>query len=446
MRDCLKPKPNITGKGFMTTITQASAKAPMTATRPEVELLLCFARTRIDAKTSERIRTLLQEDIDWAYLIQTAAQHGVMPLLYQSLNTTCPEVVPKAILNQLRNHFHCNVAHNLLLTSELLKLLNFFKDHNIPVIPFKGPVLAASAYGNLALRQFCDLDILVHERDFLKARDLLISQGGYQRRYLLFDTHDNPLVKSSNEYSLTRNDGRVCVDLHQSITARHFFSFPLDFDRLWQRLEPVSLTNTTVLNLQSEDLFLILCVHGSKHLWERLGWICDIAELTRSHQEIDWSGLIEQAKKLGCERMLWLGLSLASSLLGATLPQTVYQKIQADEECQSLTTQVRQRLFLKTDSLTQGFSWSQLGFHFRMMERLEDKIHFCIGSLWRWVFVPIRRPILYIIQPTFRDQEFLPLPRSFYFLYYFIRPIRLAFKLGLIAVQRLEKLKKTQAV
>jgi hypothetical protein len=162
MRDCLKLKPNITGKGIMTTLTQASAKTPTLCDHSVSvkELLLYCAQTPIDSEIAERIRTLLQQDIDWAYLIQTAAQHGVMPLLYQSLNTTCPEAVPKANLAQLRNYFHTNAQRNLFLTKELLKLLTLFETHSIPAIPFKGPVLAVSAYGNLSLRQISDLDIL----------------------------------------------------------------------------------------------------------------------------------------------------------------------------------------------------------------------------------------------------------------------------------------------
>ncbi len=78
---------------------------------PETALILCCARTRIDAKTAERMRNLLHKDIDWAYLIKTARQHGVIPLVYQSLNTICPEAVPSAYLTQLREHFLFNAQH-----------------------------------------------------------------------------------------------------------------------------------------------------------------------------------------------------------------------------------------------------------------------------------------------------------------------------------------------
>ncbi|MBE9038107.1 nucleotidyltransferase family protein [aff. Roholtiella sp. LEGE 12411] len=107
----------------------------------EIELLLCCSRSHIVPETVERIKTLLQQDIDWTYLIQTAASQGVIPLLYQSLKATCSEAVPEIILTQLRSYYHTNAVHNLLLTQELLKLLELLKEHDIYAIPFKGPYL-----------------------------------------------------------------------------------------------------------------------------------------------------------------------------------------------------------------------------------------------------------------------------------------------------------------
>jgi hypothetical protein len=414
------------------TTTSISAKV----SRPEIELLLCCSRTYVDHQTAERIQTLIQQDIDWTYLIEMAGRNGVIPLLYKSLKTTCQQALPKTILAQLRSYYHANAVHNLLLTQELLRLLEFLQEHDIYAIPFKGPVLAASGYGNLALRQFGDLDILVSEKDFLKAIDLLVKQGEYKYtfpRWFLSDAKEIARLEYINEHSLIRNDSLVSVDIHQNIAARHFFCYPIDFNNLWQRLESVPLIDIKVPNLGLEDLLLILCVHGSKHLWERLAWICDLAELIRIHQQTDWEQIMAQAKKLGTERMLLLGLYLAHTLLRTTLPELIHQKIQADLECQQLAFEVCQDFFNQTISQTEGFSWKIFSFHIRMMERQQDKMHYCSGTFWRWVILPV----IDKITPTFKDQQFLSIPKSFDFLYYLIRPIRLTRNLVVIIWQRL---------
>ena len=381
----------------MTSISVAqphlSIKESAQTTRPEIELLLCCARTHPSPEISQQIQTLVQQTLDWPYLIQTAARHSILPLLYQNLKTLCPETVPKSVLSELRNFFHTNAAHNLFLTQELLKILNLLQDNDIPAIPFKGPVLAASVYGNLALRQFGDLDIWVDSKDFLTAIDLLTVQGYQTSKTSLIQTGLTRLALyklyieyNAYEYSLNSVDNQVQIDLHKSITSKSFFLFQLDFEYLWKRLEPISLFGTEVPNLHPEDLLLILCVHASKHGWERLGWICDVAQFVLVYQQMDWKLLIEQAKTLGCERMLLIGLLLAQQLLGIYLPEPIHQSIEANPTSKLLAMQVRQGLFNESFifDASPKFSYS-----FRMMERPQDKFRYSVGFIINKSFIPI---------------------------------------------------------
>jgi hypothetical protein len=148
-------------------------------------------------------------------------------------------------------------------------------------VPYKGPVLATSVYGNLALRQFVDLDLMIHRHDVLEAKEVLASLG-YRPQYQLTRAQEAALLASQCEYAFTHEDGESTVELRWEITEH--FSFPLDTERLWERLEQVPLGGDNVPTLSPEDTLLILCAHGAKHLWERLGWICDVAELVHNHK------------------------------------------------------------------------------------------------------------------------------------------------------------------
>jgi hypothetical protein len=48
-----------------------------------------------------------------------------------------------------------------VLTAELCRLISLFAAADIAAIPYKGPVLGLFAYGNIALRRFVDLDVIV---------------------------------------------------------------------------------------------------------------------------------------------------------------------------------------------------------------------------------------------------------------------------------------------
>jgi hypothetical protein len=192
----------------------------------------------------------------------------MVPLLYRNLHATYPEAVPGDVLVQLRDYFQANAQRNLFRTQELLKLLSLLEGQGVTAVPLKGPILTASVYGNLAFRQFCDLDILVRERDVLKARDLIASQG--YRPAMQSDRAQEPLdLQSQRELVLKRDDGQVQVDLQWRIPADWLVlrSFPLGRGRLWERLEPFSIAGTTLSTFSPQDLLLILCVHGASHGW-----------------------------------------------------------------------------------------------------------------------------------------------------------------------------------
>ncbi|MCS6860091.1 MAG: nucleotidyltransferase family protein [Abditibacteriales bacterium] len=391
------------------------AKTPTVGARSETELLLCCARTCIDAETAERVRTLLQTDIDWSHLTGTALQHGVMPLLYWSLNATCPEAVPPAVLRQLRDRFYTNVENNLSLTGELVNFLNLLEAHGIPAIPFKGPVLAASVYGNLALRQCGDLDILVHERDVQRAKELLMSQG--------YRHNAHPWEGYFLQSELVRQDGRVSVDLHWGIAPKDYTCQP-NPEYVWERLVPVSLLGTTVLTLSPEDSLLLLCAHGTKEYWQRLNRICDVAELVRHRPQLNWGEVLQQARRLRSERMLYLSLHLANDLLGATLPADVLSRVQADPIVLSLAAQVHTWLLREMDGSPDASDLS--------MFPLSEKALFRLRVRERW-----RDRVPYFLR---RLRCLLPLPTSLSFLYYLLRPLRLMRAYGGSPFKRLLRL------
>jgi hypothetical protein len=368
----------------MTTSPMLSAQSTVATIRPEVELLLCCARTRMDAARRECIKTLLQEALDWPQLLQMAQMHGVTPLLYRSLRASCPEAVPKTIMDHLQRHFHVTALHNRFLSKELLKLLTLFATHGLLALPYKGPVLAATAYGDTALRQFGDLDLLIDKKDFQKAKELLIAQG-YQSE--VASSEEANYVRAQYHLGFVRADDRVTIELHWEVAWR-YWAYPVEFDRLWARAVSVSFEGGTIASLLPEDSLLVLCVHGGKHQWERLMWICDIAESVLAHQ-IDWRQLLQQAQTGGSKRTLLLGLFLAQDLLGTELPEEVRQNIQADPKIKVLARQVTDQLFTGTHNVHEEEdenrpTFYRTAFYLNVRERLWDKAQF-------FLYYPFRR-------------------------------------------------------
>lgn len=386
--------------------------------RPEAELLLSCARSRMEPDRALRVRQVLKERIDWSYLIQEALYHGVIPLLFWNLTRVTSNGVPKETLGQIKNTFNVIARWNLCLTGELLKLLNLFRDVGIRALPFKGPVLAAAAYGNLSLRHFSDLDILVPKEDMLKAKEVLILRG-YQPKLKLSASQETAYLRSHHDYKFIRSRDGVVVEIQWGVTER-LFAFPFAFDNIWERRETVPVAGVSVANLSPEDLLLILCVHGAKHRWGQLKWICDIAELVDAYRErIDWNRLTVVARTLRGERMLLLGLFLAEHLLGAVLPPQALNRMKKEHQVELLAHQVNERLF---DGFSKPLRLCDEApfFYCKIRERLSDK----------WVLFCRYFPeyLLRIIIPNKRDRAFLQLPSFLSIGYYIIRPVRLVWE------------------
>jgi len=380
-------------------------------TRPEIEFLLDASRVRLEDDDARQLGARLGHDLDWTYVLHMARRNGVTALLYRHLNAAGPGGVPQEVLDQLRQSFHENSLRNLLMTGELFKVLDLFGAHGIAAIPYKGPTLAVLAYGNLAFREFVDLDLLLHECDLAKARNLLIARG-FRLSYPLTPTQEAAYVKSLRELPLVSSEG-VLVELHVGLTLRDY-RFPLDLDRLWDRLLPVPLLGRNLPTFSVEDLVLILCAHGGSHCWGSLGWICDLAELIRARSEVRWEWVLDEARSLHGERLVLLGLALAGELLRAPIPEVITARIRVDPAIPWLIGTVRRWLFCETDDLP-GTSGRAL-FHFRARERWRDGARYCLSQA---------------LVPRISDWEALALPSSFSFAYPLLRPLRLAKKYGL---------------
>src|SRR5882672_6120806 len=379
-------------------------------TRSEHELLICAARRALDEGMAKRLRQLLRSDLDWEYLVAMAHNHCLTPLLYFHLNAVGQSLVPRNVMSRLEGANYRNTRANLFLTGELLRVLKLLEEDGIRAVPFKGPTLALRAYGDVGLRQFGDLDILVHRKDILKVKEILINRG-FKSTLELTNTQQAALLRFDCAYNFDNKQG-VVLDVHWDFVERHF-SFDIDVNRVWDRLEPVTVSGKQLLTLSAEDLLLILCLHGFTHLWERLGWICDVAILIDSRKDLNWQLVLENATTLGARGILSLGLLLAGDLLDASIPPEVSKSLQPDARVKRLAGQVREQLF--TERSRPAGLFAEANTLVSLRERRLDRLRSCLRLA---------------TTPRSYDWMFLSVPDSLFFLYYLVRPLRLAGKYG----------------
>ncbi len=345
---------------------------------------------------------------DWEQLIALAAAQKVGPALASALLAHPSASFPPAAAARLRSIQMAATQRSLLQFGELLRVQTHLRDEGIPMLFFKGQMLAQQAYGNLGLRSCFDLDLFVHEADVLRVKPVLAGIG-YRPEFPFLPHHEADLLRTECEYTFLRQDGQVRIDLQWRPRAR-YFSFPVSSAALWSRAQRVSLQGQEVDTFALNDLVLLLVVHGAKHTWHRLEQVCALAALIHRNPTLDWPGIEQAAREAGAARMLRVAVQLVVTHFAAPIPADLTARAAVDPEATALATEFASRWTAEPQPLS---LWETLRFHLRMRERLQDRLRHCF-----WL----------AITPTSEDWLRQPFPARLHWLHYFLRPWRLVRK------------------
>jgi hypothetical protein len=369
------------------------------ATHEETEFLSAISQPMMD---SERINNLAVKIEHFDHLMDVARSHGVLPLLCYRLVESKAKL-PAGYAARIQDELCTNLAQNLAAASELLILLDAFAHNGIPALPFKGVTLADSIYGKIGFRPAGDLDVLIYHKDLSKAAGILIHHG-YQLRTPI-QADDKPLEFGKYEYHFERPSDGMIVELRWRLTQSHFHA-DLGMDWLWPRRRTSTLLGSPVPAMSAEHMLILLGLHGSKHGWSRLIWLCDISQLLVSHPNLDWNRAVRDANHFGLSRSLALGVLLAKDVVGARIPKGAERYLQREPHMLDLARRIKENLFDDAKRIPNG----RVPYHVQLLG-FGDRLR------WRWRMRPFT--------PNQLDRTMIRLPKTLDFLYYFIRPLRL---------------------
>ena len=329
-------------------------------------------------------------DADLAF----ALQHGLGPLLYQRHPDLRPQLEPR---------FQENLKRCLLLTAELARLLDVLP----PAISFKGPVLAQRLYGDIAAREYCDLDLLLRPRDIPPAISAL-EKLGFTAALPLEPWQLQRQLRSGCEYAMS--NGPLHAELHWQFAPRQFGAL-FDIEKLFARSSSVRLGDRDIPALSREDDFLMLVVHGTKHGWARFSWLADLAALLRVGK-LDWGHVRSESRRMRMARMVRIALVLARRM-GAMVPDELEREIVEDLEAQALAGEVRGHISKIAEP-----GREQQAEHRLITASLDSPAD-------RFAYAA-----RYAVTPTLDDWRYLRLPAGLRWLYPAVRLLRLATQSG----------------
>ena len=368
--------------------------------------LLCAASSA-DPRESNlvRMRTVLERPIEWEAVLRLADQHGTSSLLYQNLSHVA-DAVPPAVLTSLRQRYERNIHKSLFLTRELIRILDRLDAIGIEVIPYKGVVLSEVYYGDMAMRQSGDMDLFVRKRDVARAKSA-VGDLGFTPRVPIPEDAEADYIASGYECTFDSSAGKNLLELQWALQPR-FYAVDFEIDGLFERAVNVAAAGRSVKTPSPEDLLLVLSVHAAKHVWGRLIWLCDIAQILK-RENVNWEWVQSQARELGIERILHITLVLTNRLLAMTIPAPLENVILADRAAQAFADEIAVAVAAGVTYEEEKLSYFRL--MMRLRERKSDRLRF----LTRLTFTP---------GPG--EWETIRLPKALFPLYRLVRLARLA--------------------
>jgi hypothetical protein len=373
--------------------------------KPELQLLIKCCKTTLSKNDITFIRSQLT--VNNLPRLTTARQlayvHGVFPLFCQSVENYASDLIPKEIMSELKQEYLLIARRNMLMSAELLRIMKLLADNSIVALAFKGPALAQLVYGDITLRQYADLDILVKKTDVYRV-DSLLKARGYKRSLKLTPSQEELWISCAHDLGLYHPDNGVHLEMHWSLMNENH-PVQLELSAIWCNPETVTINQQGINTFSREDLLVYLCVHGSKHLWERIEWIKDIHLLSQS-PELDWNKVLRTVDGKDFEVMFYLGLQLADLLFAADFPVIIKKRLDSNKKLPALAGVILQE-------------WQEQDSSGLIKELRKTRI--------RLKLIPgVKKQLLYlyqiILKPSFNEYWLIDLPKSFYWLYFFIRP------------------------
>jgi hypothetical protein len=371
---------------------------------PEVRLVVLCARPELDEPSRTEVDRILSGRPDWSEIARWASWHQVVPVVWKRLENDFPGNLPDFLAEEWGTN--CEVASCVARRQldELVELIDLFAVHGVPMIPYKGPALALQLYEDITLRPCRDLDFIVRRNDADQAMEILYARGYVRLEPGMFSPRQTRYLLELYGQSMLRHpELEIDVEPHWRLTP-WVLAADLDEEGLWTRSTESTLAGRPCLSLSSEDKLIVLGTHGSKELWNRLKSLSDIARLLTRESDLDWEVAFDRARRLGVLRMVLVGLSGASRILGAPIPSKVEEFVAADRGLTRLVEEVEQGTFVEPrilPTLTKPCS-----FRIYMRERFRDRARYVVRTL---------------VAPTTGDLRSLSLPDRLFFVYYLLR-------------------------
>ncbi|NDW00447.1 nucleotidyltransferase family protein [Salipiger sp. PrR002] len=246
------------------------------------QFLLLMSLFSLSESQKEFARALSGEVSDWEVVFRSAARNHSLPQLARNLREIGWPDAARPFQTEVQEAVAQQALQNLKVVSELRRFVETcVYPLDINFVVFKGIVLAREFYPDIGLRPCRDIDIAVEPQRFAQLLRKAL-QEGYQLYapngkggVLTKEPDIKALLKFARSAVLISPSG-IAIDLQPGIDK--FSGIFASYD-LFDNLKMLDFGGLSLPVMEPEFLFNYICHHHARHLWSRLHWLSDVDAL-----------------------------------------------------------------------------------------------------------------------------------------------------------------------
>lgn len=287
--------------------------------------ILLFGASCITAEADvSNVKNLLSQNPDWPSILPVALAQGIAPMLFKNMTFfKLDENVPNDVMAKLQAAYYKTYSKNVLAAEKLTSLLHQFNKAGIDTMLLKGIASAEYIYKDPGLRPMGDIDIMVSNKNLLRAEQMLFDNGfvndrpykSYKLRILNIHNHLNAFIGFG-----------IKIELHRDLSSVHHIH-RMTVQYVWDNCTQVSFQNERAFIPDTETNLEYLAIHAIQHFQKRnirLNSFSDIDTLIKNNvSQINWDKLIASAAAHGTSIPVCNALRIGKDFFKTPVPEDV---------------------------------------------------------------------------------------------------------------------------
>jgi hypothetical protein len=383
---------------------------------------------RIHFKTAEisDLKDFVNDnDIDWGNFIKLCRKHRIRPLVYRIiLKTNLPREIQE-IINRELIKLTIKSLEQAKETERVILLLN---TKGINVIPYKGTAFSKQFFGNINMRESSDIDLIISPED-LPMTIKILENDNYIAS--LKDHYEKigheKYIKCYKDFCFAKFNNKVrehYIEFHFNIITKKIY-IPISLNIFNTNLaDTTSLIKEEIKILNPAEHFKAIILHHM--LMDNMGYLKTIVDVTQALNELKLNDISKDSNSIELKILRELNsiynLEIVTSLINDLIGIEFKLNNKKKTKNNILTKRILYNSYRKVRENKIPI-WNALTHHSLY---IKYTALFYNKNRNKFLFF-LKVSYFIIINPQPSDYKLLKLSKSFYFLYFLIRPFRVIF-------------------